>query len=411
MALNLLHLADIHFGMENYGRLDPATGLNRRLLDFSRSVHHAIDYALEHDVHLAIFAGDIYKHRDPEPSWQREFARCVRRLVEAQVPVVILIGNHDLPNTLGKAHAVEIFDTLPLDRITVMAKPAMHFIDTRVGQVQVAGFPYLTRSFILSREQYKDKPLEEINQLMMAQAEMIFRQFAEQVDPSLPAILTVHGSVANAILSSEQSIMMVGHDPIIPLSVLTHPAWDYVALGHIHRHQDLNQGHHPPVVYSGSIERIDFGEEREDKGFVWAEVRKGSTTYTFVPVPARPFVTLRLDAQAGDPLVLLDAELERRDIADAVVRVIITVTAEQSDLIQERQIRERLKAAYLVAGIVKEEIRATPRSRDSELTELLGPMQALERYIASNPDYADRQQALLERAQRLLQEIREESPV
>jgi DNA repair protein SbcD/Mre11 len=411
MALNLLHLADIHFGMENYGRLDPATGLNRRLLDFSRSVHHAIDYALEHDVHLAIFAGDIYKHRDPEPSWQREFARCVRRLVEAQVPVVILIGNHDLPNTLGKAHAVEIFDTLPLDRITVMAKPAMHFIDTRAGQVQVAGFPYLTRSFILSREQYKDKPLEEINQLMMAQAEMIFRQFAEQVDPSLPAILTVHGSVANAILSSEQSIMMVGHDPIIPLSVLTHPAWDYVALGHIHRHQDLNQGHHPPVVYSGSIERIDFGEEREDKGFVWAEVRKGNTTYTFVPVPARPFVTLRLDAQAGDPLVLLDAELERRDITEAVVRVIITVTAEQSDLIQEREIRERLKAAYLVAGIVKEEIKASPRSRDSELTESLGPMQALERYIASNPDYADRQQALLERAQHLLREIREEFPV
>jgi exonuclease SbcD len=411
MALNLLHLADIHFGMENYGRLDPATGLNRRLLDFARSVHHAIDYALEHDVHLAIFAGDIYKHRDPDPSWQREFARCVRRLVEAQVPVVILIGNHDLPNTLGKAHAVEIFDTLPLERITVMAKPAMHFIDTRAGQVQVAGFPYLTRSFILSRDQHKDKPLEEINQLMMEQAEMIFRQFAEQVDPNLPAILTVHGSVANAILSSEQSIMMVGHDPIIPLSVLTHPAWDYVALGHIHRHQDLNAGQHPPVVYSGSIERIDFGEEREDKGFVWAEVRKGATTYTFVPVPARPFVTLRLDAQEGDPLVLLDAELERREVTDAIVRVIITVTSEQSDLIPERQIRERLKAAYLVAGIIKEEIKAVPRSRDSELTELLGPMQALERYLASNPDYADRQQALLERAQHLLREIREEFPV
>jgi exonuclease SbcD len=411
MALNLLHLADIHFGMENYGRLDPATGLNRRLLDFSRSVHYAIDYALEHDVHLAIFAGDIYKHRDPDPSWQREFARCVRRLVEAQVPVVILIGNHDLPNTLGKAHAVEIFDTLPLDRITVMARPEMHFIDTRAGQVQVAGFPYLTRSFVLSREQYKDKPLEEINQLMMEQAETIFRQFATQVDPNLPAILTVHGSVANAILSSEQSIMMVGHDPIIPLSVLAHPAWDYVALGHIHRHQDLNAGHHPPVVYSGSIERIDFGEEREDKGFVWAQVCKGRTTYTFIPVPARPFVTLRLDAQAGDPLALLDLELERRDITDAIVRVIITVSAEQSDLIQERDMRERLKAAYLVAGIVKEEMKASPRSRDSELTESLGPLQALERYIASNPDYADRQQALLQRAQGLLQEIREESLV
>ena len=93
--LHLLHLADIHFGMENYGRLDPASGLNRRLLDFTRSVHTAIDYALDHDVHLAIFAGDIYKHRDPDPSWQRAFAGCVRRLAEAGVPVVILVGNHD----------------------------------------------------------------------------------------------------------------------------------------------------------------------------------------------------------------------------------------------------------------------------------------------------------------------------
>ncbi|MDE0206515.1 MAG: exonuclease SbcCD subunit D, partial [Candidatus Tectomicrobia bacterium] len=83
--LQLLHLADIHFGMENYGRLDPASGLNRRLLDFTDSVNTAIDYAFANGVHLAIFAGDIYKHRDPDPSWQRAFAGCVRRLAEAGV--------------------------------------------------------------------------------------------------------------------------------------------------------------------------------------------------------------------------------------------------------------------------------------------------------------------------------------
>ena len=411
MPLRLLHVADIHFGMENYGRLDPATGLNRRLLDFARSTHFAIDYALQHDVHLALFAGDIYKHRDPDPSWQREFARCVRRLVEQHVPVVILIGNHDLPNTLGKAHAVEIFATLPLAGVTVIAKPGLHLIDTPGGRVQVAGFPYMTRSFLLSREQHKDKPIEAINQLMIEQADLIFRQLAEQVDPALPAILTVHGSVTQAVLSSEQSIMMVGHDPIIPLSVLTNPAWDYVALGHIHRHQDLNLGQQPPVVYAGSIERIDFGEEREDKGFVWAEIDKGHTTYTFVQGPARRFVTLRLDTRQGDPLTLLDQELLSHDITDAVVRVIVTTTPEDSELFNERQIRERLKDAYLVAGLIKEEVKAAPRSRDSELTETLGPLQALERYILSHPEYANRQEALLHRAQLLLREIREEFPV
>ena len=406
--LHLLHLADIHFGMENYGRLDPASGLNRRLLDFTRSVHTAIDYALEHDVHLAIFAGDIYKHRDPDPSWQRAFAGCVRRLAEAGVPVVILVGNHDQPNTLGKAHAVEIFDTLALPRVTVISQPQLHTIQTAGGAVQVAGFPYMTRSFMLSREQYKELSIPDAHKLMVQQADEILREFARQLDPSLPALLTLHGSVANAVLSSEQSIMMVGHDPLIPLSSLTDPAWDYVALGHIHRHQDLNRGAQPPVVYAGSIERIDFGEEREDKGFVWAQVEKGHTVFTFVPVAARRFVTLRLDARNGDPAELLDKELAAHDINDAVVRVIVTMDAEHTGPLDERRLRDRLGSAYLVAGIIRDEVRGPVRTRDSGLTETLGPLQALERYLETRPEYAERREALVERTRMLLQEMQEE---
>ena len=406
--LHLLHLADIHFGMENYGRLDPASGLNRRLLDFTRSVHTAIDYALDHDVHLAIFAGDIYKHRDPDPSWQRAFAGCVRRLAEAGVPVVILVGNHDQPNTLGKAHAVEIFDTLALPRVTVISRPQLQTIQTAAGPVQVAGFPYMTRSFMLSREQYKELSIPDAHKLMVQQADIILRDFAQQLDPSLPAVLTLHGSVANAVLSSEQSIMMVGHDPLIPLSSLTDPGWDYVALGHIHRHQDLNRGAQPPVVYAGSIERIDFGEEREDKGFVWAQVEKGHTVFTFVPVAARRFVTLRLDARNGDPVELLDRELAAHDINDAVVRVIVTMDAEHTGPLDERRLRDRLGSAYLVAGIIRDEVRGPVRTRDSGLTETLGPLQALERYLETRPEYAERREALVERTRLLLQEMQEE---
>ena len=406
--LHLLHLADIHFGMENYGRLDPASGLNRRLLDFSSSVHTAIDYALDHNVHLAIFAGDIYKHRDPDPSWQRAFAGCVRRLAEAGVPVVILVGNHDQPNTLGKAHAVEIFDTLALPRVTVISQPQLHTIQTAAGPVQVAGFPYMTRSFMLSREQYKELSIPDAHKLMVQQADIILRDFAQQLDPSLPAVLTLHGSVANAVLSSEQSIMMVGHDPLIPLSSLTDPAWDYVALGHIHRHQDLNRGAQPPVVYAGSIERIDFGEEREDKGFVWAQVEKGHTVFTFVPVAARRFATLRLDARNGDPLELLDRELAAHDINDAIVRVIVTMDAEHIGPLDERRLRDRLGSAYLVAGIIRDEVRGPVRTRDSGLTETLGPLQALERYLETRPEYAERREALVERTRLLLQEMQEE---
>ncbi len=119
-------------------------------------------------------------------------------------------------------------------------------------------------------------------------------------------------------------------------------------------------------------------------------------------------MTLRLDAEQGDPLQLLDQALAEHDIKDAVVRVILTVSPEHSDLIDERQIRERLREAYLLAGIVKEEIKAPVRSRDSGLTEVLGPLQAVERYILSHPEYTEHRQALLERAQLLLRELQEE---
>jgi exonuclease SbcD len=284
-------------------------------------------------------------------------------------------------------------------------------IDTAAGPVQVGGLPYITRSFLLSRDDYKDKTLDEVNQLLVEKGEETLRWLAEQVQSAYPAILTVHGSVATAILSSEQSIMMVGHDPIIPLGPLTDPVWDYVALGHIHRHQDLNRGQHPPVVYAGSVERIDFGEEHEDKGFVWAEVERGRTAYEFVPVPARGFVTIRLDTRDGDLLQQLDHALSTRQIKDAVVRLIITVPADRRDVIDERLLRQRLQDAYLIAGIATEEVEAVERSRDAGLTEALGPLQALERYILSHPEYADRQAALLERAQRLLQELQGELAV
>ena len=92
--INLLHLADIHIGMENYGRLDPQSGLNSRVVDFLRRLSQAIDMALERNVDVCIFAGDAYKNQRPNPTFQREFARRIKRLAAEGVPVVLLVGNH-----------------------------------------------------------------------------------------------------------------------------------------------------------------------------------------------------------------------------------------------------------------------------------------------------------------------------
>src|SRR5512143_1227592 len=71
--INVLHFADIHIGMENYGHIDSGTGINSRVIDFLRRFDEVIDYGLSHDVDLVIFAGDAFKTRDPSPTLQREF--------------------------------------------------------------------------------------------------------------------------------------------------------------------------------------------------------------------------------------------------------------------------------------------------------------------------------------------------
>src|SRR5262245_59405289 len=113
--IKLLHLADLHIGMENYGRLDPATGLHTRLIDYLMRLDEALDYALDEGVDAVLIAGDVYKNRTPNPTHQREFAQRIQRLRSAGLPVFILIGNHDISPAAGRAHSIEIFGTLAIE--------------------------------------------------------------------------------------------------------------------------------------------------------------------------------------------------------------------------------------------------------------------------------------------------------
>src|SRR5918912_1429194 len=108
--IRIAHLADTHIGMENYGRVNPQTGLNQRLHDFLNSLDQALDGALAAKVDVVVFAGDVYKTRDPTPTHQREFARRIHRLAQAGIKVMIVAGNHDIPLSVGRASSIERVD-------------------------------------------------------------------------------------------------------------------------------------------------------------------------------------------------------------------------------------------------------------------------------------------------------------
>src|SRR4051812_7879646 len=144
--------------MENYGRLNPATGLNTRLEDFLETLDEAIDRAIAERVDAAVIAGDVYKSRDPSPTHQREFARRVLRLSRADIQVVMVPGNHDTPSAAGRATSLDIFRTLELPGVSVLRRIEASRIETRSGPLQIVALPWLTRSTFLANDEFKNMP-------------------------------------------------------------------------------------------------------------------------------------------------------------------------------------------------------------------------------------------------------------
>jgi exonuclease SbcD len=411
-AIRLLHIADIHIGMENYGRTDPKTGLNQRVMDFLRRLSDAVDYALDHEIDVVIFAGDAYKTRDPNPTFQREFARRMKRLPDAGIPVVMLVGNHDLPAVVQRASSISIFETLKVPNTFVGDREKLWQIECRRGQpLQVATVPYPLKSGLLTDEESRGKSIAEVDTLMQQALTENIRALAAQAkqQPDIPALLTGHFSVQEASQGSERNIM-IGRDVAVARSVLADPAWDYVALGHIHKHQSLNGDAHPPVIYSGSIERIDFGEEREPKGWVVATIERGRADWRFVTyykLPARPFVTVAVDLrqQEGDPTPAVLAAIAGHDLKDAVVRVNLRLRAEQETLLQEREVLAALNdAAYFVAGVNRDVERAERQRLGAVSVEALAPRELLTLFFQVKGVTPERAERLLQAAQEVMME-------
>jgi exonuclease SbcD len=404
--IRVLHIADLHIGMENYGRVDPATGIHGRVIDFLHRFDEVIEYGLSHEVDLVIFAGDAFKTRDPNPTYQREFARRIKRLSDANVPTILLVGNHDLPAMEKKATSLDIFRTLAVPNVVVGWRDDVFRIETRRGPAQVACVPYPMRQRLLSHEEYRGKNLEELDRALTDMVGEIVRGLGAELDPSLPSVLAGHFTVGGAVFGSERSVM-IGSDVVVLKSVLADPTWDYVALGHIHKHQELNGGAYPAIVYPGSLERIDFGEERDPKGFCWVELARGATKWQFVQVKARPFVTIWADArEADDPTQVVLDEIARKDVAEAVVRVNVRLKAHQEASLREKDIAAALtgQRAGFVAAISKDVEREARARLGGATPEGLSPLELLERYFESKGMEPGRTQQLLESATKIVSE-------
>lgn len=394
--IKLLHFSDAHIDIASQGKRDPQTGLPIRVLDFLKALDTIVDTAINEKIELVIFSGDAYKDRTPVPTFQREWGKRMMRLSLAGIPTILLVGNHDISPAAGRATALQEFSTLSVPHVHLVAKP--DFISSQQLNnlpIQIIAIPWITRSGFLSAHQDDLLKIDEIDSNIESITSKIIDQLMEKMDPTLPTVLTAHVSVQGAVYGAERSIML-GHDIVLPLSLVKRKEFDYVALGHIHKAQDLNENDHPHVIYSGSIERVDFGEAKDEKFFVIAEVEKGKSDISWRLLEGRPFIDIPVDLRkinSSDNHTLptpieIKKYLEKTlidssEVENAVVRLTLTYPKDWDNLIDDHWFQERFAAA-LEFHLVRKPIFSTRlRLGDDESISNLPHEKLLELYWES----------------------------
>lgn len=203
--------------------------------------------------------------------------------------------------------------------------------------------------------------------------------------------------------------MSIGQEHSMLLSNIALPVFDYVALGHIHKNQVLYEN--PPVVYAGSLERVDFGEENDEKGFYVVDIEsdaadsKRRVSFKFHPVNTRRFLTINVAPEMDDldPTATILRAIAAQDIqpTDAIVRLNIKIPEQMAGQLRDNEIRDALKDSHYVS--VTRDVQRETRLRLGDRTaEEITPLEALKTWLESQDVPPERQKLLLEYGEKLI---------
>jgi len=354
--IKFIHTADIHYGVENYGKMDGKSGIHSRLLDFHKALNFCVDTALEEKVDFFLFSGDAYKTTNPSPTQQKLLMETFFRLYANNIPVIIVIGNHDNPLSFGKATSLDVFHSLPVDGFHVVSKPRTINLETKHGPINIVGIPWPTRNNITLSNQYKYTSAQGVTEYLSKTVGSIISTLAQQLDPTVPAVLAGHLTVSSGIFSGSEKRAIYGNDPVLLPSQLAIKPFDYVALGHLHRYQDLNSDGYPSVVYSGSPERVDFGERKEDKGFCLVTVpEKNKAHHSFIKTPVRPFIQIELTLtteEGPEQTKEVVSAIGKHTIKDAVLKIVYHVPSDFKNRVDLRAVQRACVGAMFIVGVI-----------------------------------------------------------
>ena len=380
-------VADIHIGAsKECGNYDSSSGMHSREIDFFHSLDQAIDFAIENEVDLFAILGDVFHSKNPTPTQNREYAKRICRLSEAKMETVILKGNHDTHVAEELGHTSSVIKELNVPYITIVDEPEiLHYND-----VAIIAMPYIHQG------RGNRKKIEDVVEYYIETVEMLKSQSG-----SKKTICLAHQSVDKLRLSSEQEKdLSMFSEAVIPLEVFKD--FDITFLGHIHKHQGVQKK--PPVIYCGSIDKVDFGEASEEKGFMLYDT--DTKEANFIKIDTREFANLKVDVSKNNKNISerIINHLKSLELENKIVK--LTIKVKDSDIAQidllgiKKELKRSFYAKDLHYNIIKEK-----RSRNEQINETLSSAEALVEFIESRSEYKDYKIELIAEGKEVIKEI------
>jgi len=288
--LKIIHTADWHIG--------------QTLRGFSRELEHRAVFAdlialvIEHSVDALIIAGDVFDSQNPSGESQRLFYDLLVRLHRARptLTIVVVAGNHDAagrleaPGALLEAFGVHVVGNI--ERRDGKIDPRRHLVPLKDanGEIaaQVLAVSYPTAACLPPLRQGEGEGSPIIRAVASLYAELY--EGAEPLRAGLPLISTGHLHVAGGLESEgAERRILIGGEHAAPADIVSHPDAAYVALGHLHRAQNIGA----KVRYSGSLFPLSSTEQPYRHGVTLATLDGAHVRTEHIPL-ARPIPFLRL---------------------------------------------------------------------------------------------------------------------
>lgn len=339
-----LHTSDWHLG---------ATGGERDLWDDQKYFIDAIcGIVREKRVDAVLLAGDVYDRSVPAASAIGLYDYAMNRLCgELGVKVLTIAGNHDSAERLASCAGLLDKAGLYLQGAAQREPRVVEFADS-----QVFFLPWITEEKIKSLYPEERDGITDLTEAYR----VAVNHMREKFIPGKHHLLLSHAFITNTETSTSDRAAEIGFATQVPASVFE--GFDYVALGHIHKPQQVN----PFIRYSGSPMAYSFGkEERQEKSVTLIDT--ASMTQEVVPLPLLHRWTTLTDSYE----VLLAGEYPE-EIREGYVRLNVTDTAVGLDMLS--RLRQVYPNALVVAG----------KTYDGEDTTITLTMEQLEQ-MESDP--------------------------